>query len=116
MPPSTTETITVIPTAVSNVFRSVKSLPNMATITVIFIIDDILKPSISRGAPNGISTFLICAGILIFSAPYRLAGIVALLLHVPNAVNDGVILFSQNIFSPFFPPAIHAYKLKNTTK
>jgi hypothetical protein len=36
-----------------------------------------------------------------FSAVSRLAGIVAILLQVPNAVNAGVILFVQNILNPF---------------
>jgi hypothetical protein len=38
-----------------------------------------------------------------FSAASRLAGIVAILLQVPNAVNAGVI-FVQNIFKPNLPP------------
>jgi hypothetical protein len=38
-------------------------------------------------------------GTCIFSAASRLAGIVAILLQVPNAVNAGVILFVQNILN-----------------
>jgi hypothetical protein len=49
IPPSTTETIIVIPNAISNVCGSVKSFPNIAKITAILIIEDILEPSL-KGA------------------------------------------------------------------
>jgi hypothetical protein len=39
IPPSTTETIIVIPNAISNVCGSVKSFPNIAKITAILIIE-----------------------------------------------------------------------------
>jgi hypothetical protein len=48
----------VIPKAVNSVIGSVKSLPNMAKITAILIIDDILEPSLCNGAPNGIATLI----------------------------------------------------------
>lgn len=102
MPPSTVETITVITESVGNVFGSVNTLPNVAKITAIFIINDILEPSLCKGAPNGIITFLTCAGILIFSAPSRLARIVAMLTQVPYAINDSLILFFQNTLNPNF--------------
>jgi hypothetical protein len=37
--------------------------------------------------------------VLAFFSCSRLAGIVAILLQVPNAVNAGVILFVQNILN-----------------
>jgi hypothetical protein len=33
---------------------------------------------------------------------------VAILLQVPKAVNEGVILLFQKTFNPFVPPAINA--------
>jgi hypothetical protein len=57
----------VIPKAVNSVIGSVKSLPNMAKITAILIIDDILEPSLCNGAPNGIATFLIYVVLAFFS-------------------------------------------------
>jgi hypothetical protein len=58
-------------------------------ITAIFIIEDILEPSLCKGAPSGIAMFLICAGMCIFSVASRLAGMVAILLQVPKASMKG---------------------------
>src|SRR5271167_2436316 len=95
---------------------SVKSLPNMAKRKVIFKMDDILEPSLCKGAPNGITKFLTCLGMPIFSAASRFAGMVAILLQVPIAVNEGVILLLQKTTKALVPPANKAYKLKKTRK
>jgi hypothetical protein len=50
-----------------------------------------------------------------FSAASRLAGIVAILLQVPNAVNAGVILFVQNILNLIYL-LLKRYKLKKYNK
>src|SRR4051812_37237655 len=94
----------------------VKSFPNMAKRTVIFKMDDMLEPSLCKGAPSGITRLRTCFGMFIFSAASKFAGIVAILLHVPTAVKAGVILLLQNTIKALFPPATIAYKLKNTKK
>jgi len=47
-------------------------------------------------------------GICILVVASKFAGIVAILLQVPSAVNAGVILLLQNTFIPSFPPATKA--------
>ena len=66
--------------------------------------------------PIGITTLAIESGIPIFLAASRLAGIVARLLQVLMAVNEGTILFFQKSLMPLVPLATKAYKLKNTKK
>ncbi|MNE90308.1 hypothetical protein D3C80_1878090 [compost metagenome] len=88
----------------------------MANKKVIFKMDDILEPSLCKGAPSGITKLRTCAGIPIFSAAAKLAGIVAILLQVPTAVKEGIILLLQKTLKALFPPATRAYKLKNTKK
>ena len=90
--------------------------PNMANKKVILRIDDILEPSLCKGAPSGITRFRTCSGIPIFCAASRFAGMVAMLLQVPIAVKEGVILLLQKTLNALFPPAIMAYKLKNVKK
>jgi hypothetical protein len=53
-----------------------------------------LEPSLCSGAPSGITTFLMYAGILIFQHLQDLR-IVAILLQVPSAVKEGVMLFPK---------------------
>jgi hypothetical protein len=66
--------------------RICKVFPNIAKITAILIIEDILEPSLCKGAPNGIAMFLICAGMHL-SVASRLAGIVAI-LQVPKGLKQ----------------------------
>src|SRR6218665_424253 len=97
------ETITVIPSAKRIVIGSEKSFPTMANKKVIFKMDDILEPSLCKGAPSGITRFRTCAGIPIFCAASKLAGMVAILLQVPIAVKEGVILLLQKTLKARFP-------------
>jgi hypothetical protein len=57
------------------VLRSVKIFPKHAKITAILIIEDILEPSLCKGAPSGIATLSIYRHFH-FSAASKLAGIV----------------------------------------
>jgi hypothetical protein len=47
----------------------------MSKITAILTIDDMLEPSLCSGAPSGITTFLMYAGILIFQHLQDLQGL-----------------------------------------
>ncbi|MNY64868.1 hypothetical protein D3C86_2020430 [compost metagenome] len=84
-----------MPKIMNMVSIPVHGLLKMAKTIATFITPPMLDPSLCKEAPNGIVTSLIGFATPIFSAATILAGIVATLLQVPKAVNDGTILFFQ---------------------
>src|SRR5699024_5216352 len=105
-----------MPIAVKKVSIPVKSILNTPNTKAIFNIAERQEPSICIVAPSGKTVSLMSYGTPILLAAWRFVGNAAILLPVPSEVAAGSRIFFQNRVTPFFPPAIKAYKVNPMAK